>query len=205
MSVSTHQNTKSWGSNDVTGCIDSRHSITSNVRDCSTDAYLINGVMSQVYRDERTSNGGSSSRGSENLSRISPRVCEDATGNVHSGAPPPWLNASEENLFDGRLKPALGLQSGKSSRLNPKRVGAAWADRRKIELEMEKRGEIVSNNFDANWLPNFGRVWQSGSRKESMKEFEVESQNSPKVESHSETPMQLQPYLSKRMRRDGNE
>lgn len=126
---------------------------------------------------------------------------------MHSGAPPPWLDASGGSQLDVRLKPGVGMsgnivspvsKSGKSSKLNPKRVGAAWAERRKIEMEMEKRGEIVANSFDANWLPNFGRVWQSGSRKESMKEFEVESEKCLKVEGQAEI-IQLQPYISKRM------
>ncbi|KAJ7956042.1 TITAN-like protein [Quillaja saponaria] len=90
---------------------------------------------------------------------------------------------------------------GKSKKLNPKRVGAAWGEKRKIELDMEKRGEILRNEFDNNWLPNFGRVWQSGSRKESRKEFEVEKQKLLKVESQPEMPVKRQPYVSKRMRR----
>ncbi|KAK9278430.1 hypothetical protein L1049_027995 [Liquidambar formosana] len=94
---------------------------------------------------------------------------------------------------------------GKSHKLNPKRVGAAWAEKRKIELEMEKRGETVTSNCDANWLPNFGRVWQSGSRKESRKEFQMEKETLSKVESQSETSFKIQPYVSKRMRRDANE
>ena len=63
-------------------------------------------------------------------------------------------------------------------------MGVAWAQKRKIELEMEKR-EIVTNNFDVNRLPDFGRVWQSGSR--SRKEFEVENKNSLKDETHATT------------------
>jgi hypothetical protein len=57
-------------------------------------------------------------------------------------------------------------------KLNPKRVGAAWAEKRRAELEMEKEGEIVPITSDSSWLPNFGSVWQSGTRKESRKEFE---------------------------------
>ena len=114
---------------------------------------------------------------------MSSTVEKDAEGNVHSGAPPPWFVATEEKPLNGRLIPGSGssnlasspTKSGKSQKLNPKRVGAAWAEKRKIELEMEKRGEIVTSNFDVDWLPNFGRVWQSGSRKESRKEFEVEN------------------------------
>lgn len=130
---------------------------------------------------------------------------EVAAGNVHSGAPPPWLDAADGNLFNDQMELARGnidfptKGSGKSRKLNPKRVGAAWAERRKMELEREKRGEVIEDDCDANWLPNFGRVWQSGSRKESRKEFENEKQKLLKHESSSEMPLEIQPYVSKRM------
>lgn len=65
-------------------------------------------------------------------------------------------------------------------------------------MEMEKRGEIVPTKFDSNWLPDFGRVWQSGSRKESRKEFQVETNTSHKDENQAVMPIELQPYVSKR-------
>lgn len=138
----------------------------------------------------------------QNLTQITSLPREATEGNVHTGAPPPWFDATEGNQRDVRLKPEFSnfvSHSGKSSKLNPKRVGAAWAERRKKELELEKKGELVTNNFDANWLPNFGRVWQSGTRKESRKEFHKENKSSIEVESKSEKPILLQPYISKRM------
>ncbi|KAK3043252.1 hypothetical protein RJ639_002495 [Escallonia herrerae] len=157
---------------------------------------MLSSNLVQVHRDERTANSECSSQGLQNLTQISSIVCGDAIGNVHSGAPPPWLDSSEGKQLDFKRSPFN--KSRKCSKLNPKRVGAAWAERRKVELEMEKRGALAKN-FDANWLPNFGRVWQSGSRKESMKEFEVETKKSSKVETQCEMPMQLQPYVSKKM------
>lgn len=139
----------------------------------------------------------------QNLTQISSSAREDSGGNVHSGAPPPWFTASNMNVLDIKIKPGVDkLVSSnnvpvKSSKLNPKRVGAAWAERRKIELE--RRGELVHKQFDADWLPDFGRVWQSGTRKKSRKEFQVENQVSSKVENQCEKPIQLQPYVSKRM------
>lgn len=123
---------------------------------------------------------------------------------MHSGAPPPWFEATERDQLNIRLEPvstgfASSLNKSWKSKLNPKRVGAAWAERRKLEIEMEKRGEIVKSDSDPNWLPNFGRVWQSGSRKESRKEFETEKQKQPDVQSLSEMPMKILPYVSKRM------
>lgn len=142
--------------------------------------------------------------GLQNLTQISNSTPGKSKDNVHFGAPPPWFEAAEEVQINVQLKPAIGSfispnKSGKSKKLNPKRVGAAWAEKRKIELEMEKRGEIVKIDCADNWLPNFGRVWQSGSRKESRKEFEMEKQKFLKLESKSEMPVKLQPYISKRM------
>ncbi|XP_050223885.1 TITAN-like protein isoform X2 [Mercurialis annua] len=150
----------------------------------------------------------SSSKGSQHITQISALSQEKAGRNVHTGAPPPWLEASEENQLNVQLKPVSSSISSLSNKpgkkLNPNRVGAAWAERRKIEMEMEKRGEIVKSNYDTNWLPNFGRVWQSGSRKESRKEFEKDKMKLPKVESQSEVPVTIQPYISKKMRRDAS-
>lgn len=141
--------------------------------------------------------------GIQMLTRISFVPAENGGGNVHSGAPPPWFETTEGVQM--HPKPVLGdlvshsNKSGKHKKLSPKRVGAAWAEKRKIEMEMEKRGETVRNECDASWLPNFGRVWQSGSRRESRKEFEKEKQELSNVEAQPEMPIKIQPYVSKRM------
>ncbi|EEF51782.1 conserved hypothetical protein [Ricinus communis] len=145
---------------------------------------------------------------SQHMTQISTMPAKEAGINVHSGAPPPWLEATEENQLNVQLRPIsssfISLSNKPRKKLNPNRVGAAWAERRKIEMELEKRGEIVSN-YEINWLPDFGRVWQSGSRRESRKEFEKEKQKLSKVESPSDMPITIQPYISKRMRRDACE
>ncbi|KAM0937314.1 hypothetical protein DsansV1_C25g0187101 [Dioscorea sansibarensis] len=128
--------------------------------------------------------------------------------NVHTGGAPPWLLSSEEkdvNLASKRcLLDSIGsstaAQNGRSKKLNPKRVGAAWAEKRRVELELEKQGKITQKPHDANWLPNFGRVWQAGTRKESRKEFEKEKRKLFKEDQQSDTSFIVQPYLSKRMR-----
>lgn len=125
--------------------------------------------------------------------------------NVHTGALPPWLDASEKEICQLNTGPypnklaTSSTQAGKSRTLNPKRVGAAWADRRRVELEMEKRGERVPNSFDANWLPNFGRVWQEGTRRESEKEFKMEKRKFLEDNNQLDLPFKVQPYISKRM------
>ncbi|TMW90177.1 hypothetical protein EJD97_016108 [Solanum chilense] len=156
--------------------------------------------------DGRMSKGMKSSLGSPSITQISLTFQEDSLGNVHSGAPPPWFNAVEKSQLDfvsnpGRSDPFPPNQK-KKSKLNPNRVGAAWAERRRVELELESKGELVTNTFDVNWLPNFGRVWQSGTRKESRKEFQLENHKSSEVESQSQSRVQLQPYVSKRKRKD---
>ncbi|XP_059444467.1 TITAN-like protein isoform X2 [Corylus avellana] len=186
---------------------DSQHPFPFNSTRCSADGYFSN---ERVHEDEGIVKGESISQGLQNLTRVSTSNPEEARGNVHSGAPPPWFEATKGSQINVQLTPATGNlvfpnKSGKSKNLNPKRVGAAWAEKRKIELEMEKRGEIVKDDCTANWLPNFGRVWQSGSRKESRKEFEMEKQKFPELESKSEMPVKIQPYISKRMRREAAE
>ncbi|XP_062169878.1 TITAN-like protein isoform X2 [Alnus glutinosa] len=186
---------------------DSQHALLFNSAKCSADGYFSN---ERVHEDEGIVKGESISQGLQNLTRISTSSNEEARGNVHSGAPPPWFEATAGSQINVQLTPATESlmfpnKSGKSKHLNPKRVGAAWAEKRKIELEMEKRGEIVKGDCAANWLPNFGRVWQSGSRKESRKEFEMEKQNFLELGSKSEMPVKIQPYISKRMRREGAE
>lgn len=145
----------------------------------------------------------------QNFTRIA-RSTEESIENVHTGAPPPWLEMGEESVINldvskdlsmNNFDPHLG-QLQKSRKLNPKRVGAAWAEKRRIELEKERRGELVANNSDDNWLPNFGRVWQAGTRKESRREFEKEKEILFKVENVAETSIEIQPYKSKRARRD---
>ncbi|KAL8260964.1 hypothetical protein R6Q59_025013 [Mikania micrantha] len=153
----------------------------------------------QVYYEKREANGEGSSAGLQKLTQISSTIHEPSVGNVHSGAPPPWFNGTNGIHLD-----PFKMKTVKS-KLNPKRVGAAWADRRKIEMEMEKRGVLPVNRFDASWLPNFGRVWQSGSRKDSRKEFEMEAKKPVKDESKiCDLSLQLLPYISKRMRREAD-
>ncbi|OMO71643.1 hypothetical protein COLO4_28132 [Corchorus olitorius] len=201
--VGSHSCTSLWNSNDLTAGSSSQQNLYKNGI-CSVNGYLNNNG------GQSTVNGEKTSRGLQSLTQVTSVSMIDAGGNVHSGAPPPWLEATDQTLLNDHVKPALSSfnssnKSEKSRKLNPKRVGAAWAEKRKMEMEKEKRGEIVNSDCDANWLPNFGRVWQSGSRKESRKEFEIEKQKFLKVESHSETSIKIQPYISKRMRKDSGE
>ncbi|XP_071686576.1 TITAN-like protein isoform X2 [Rutidosis leptorrhynchoides] len=147
-----------------------------------------------VYSEKSEFDMEGSSAGLQKLTQISSKVSD--TGNVHSGAPPPWFDATNGVHFDPVVKTV-------KSKLNPNRVGAAWAEKRKLEMELESKGKLPVKSFDANWLPNFGRVWQSGTRKDSRKQFEEEVKKLPE-EIQSDSSLQLQPYISKRMRREDN-
>ncbi|KAL7179594.1 hypothetical protein ACSBR1_042900 [Camellia fascicularis] len=178
----TQFDTNSWGLKDLASYMDNRQSLVCNDGTCSADGYLSNRRMYQAYPDKRIVNGESSFQ-------------EEAEANVHLGAPPPWFDATEENPLNEQV--TLLLLAIRKSQLYPKQMGAAWEEKRKIE--MERKGEIVTNNFDVNWLPNLDRVWQSGSLKDSRKEFEVENKHSSRAELQSETSIKIQPYISKQM------
>ncbi|KAK9668911.1 hypothetical protein RND81_13G095400 [Saponaria officinalis] len=161
-------------------------------------------IHKAVHKNQSTTNGEASSNGYQSLTRITSAKLGDDKGNVYSGAPPPWLEGTDPTNEIGQPTSARSnsaqKNSRKTSKLNPNRVGAAWAEKRKRELEMEKRGEIIANTSGPDWLPNFGSVWQSGTRKESMKYFKKETVSVPKADSQSEAEIKLMPYISKRMR-----
>eukprot|EP00850_Spirogloea_muscicola_P001906 SM000007S20866 [mRNA] locus=s7:645410:647171:+ [translate_table: standard] len=147
-------------------------------------------------------------------------VAAPAEGNVHTGALPPWLQAgnalpdssTHSRTQAGNLKVSLSRsQKRKLAKLrNPKRVGAAWAEQRLKELARETSSERHSATPASEkleeWLPSFGRVWQSGSRLDTRKEFLKESQKQAKTsmqanEARAGFPV-VKPYVSKRQRLD---
>ncbi|XP_056146280.1 coiled-coil domain-containing protein 84 [Lampris incognitus] len=93
------------------------------------------------------------------------------SGNVHTGAVPPWLQ-------DDPLE-------GKSGSATPPEIGPSLQDFLKHK-EQEKLRKLPPNrvgaNFDhssqtdANWLPSFGRVWNSGRRWQSRHQFREEEE-----------------------------
>ncbi|KAK9720414.1 Coiled-coil domain-containing protein 84 [Basidiobolus ranarum] len=84
--------------------------------------------------------------------------------NVYTeGSVPPWLRADDEP--EGSSKSTIGpsmdiflkaKELERKAKLNPERIGAGF-DRTK------KTGKY--------WVPNFGRVWNSGTRNDTRKEF----------------------------------
>ncbi|XP_055080421.1 coiled-coil domain-containing protein 84 isoform X2 [Periophthalmus magnuspinnatus] len=94
-----------------------------------------------------------------------------SSGNVHTGALPPWLQDDDDPLEGGsgsNTQPEMGpslqgflkhKEQEKLKKLPPNRVGANFDH---------------SSRTDANWLPSFGRVWNSGRRWQSRHEFRHE-------------------------------
>ncbi|XP_055019104.1 coiled-coil domain-containing protein 84 isoform X2 [Boleophthalmus pectinirostris] len=97
-------------------------------------------------------------------------------GNVHTGALPPWLQDDDDDDDDDPLEGSSGSatqpemgpslqgflkhkEQEKLKKLPPNRVGANFDH---------------SSHTDANWLPSFGRVWNSGRRWQSRHQFRHE-------------------------------
>ncbi|XP_026198912.1 coiled-coil domain-containing protein 84 [Anabas testudineus] len=92
-----------------------------------------------------------------------------SSGNVHTGAVPPWLQDDpQEGTSGATVHPEIGpslqefhkhKEQEKLRKLPPNRVGANFDH---------------SSHTDANWLPSFGRVWNSGRRWQSRRQFRQE-------------------------------
>ncbi|XWS37115.1 hypothetical protein CRYUN_Cryun19dG0015700 [Craigia yunnanensis] len=127
-------NTSFWNSNDLTANSSSLSNLLHKNGIYSGNAYLSNVGVRQVYQIGSTVNGESCSQGLKSLTQVGSMSTVDAGGNVHSGAPPPWLEAADQTLLNDQVKPALSSfifsdKSQKSHKLNLKRVGAAWAEK----------------------------------------------------------------------------
>ncbi|XP_062341626.1 coiled-coil domain-containing protein 84 [Osmerus eperlanus] len=90
------------------------------------------------------------------------------SGNVNTGAVPPWLQKDPLDGSSGSAGQEIGpslqdfLKQKEQDRLRklpPNRVGADFDH---------------SSQTDANWLPSFGRVWNSGRRWQSRHQFREE-------------------------------
>eukprot|EP01125_Pyxidicula_operculata_P006269 TRINITY_DN2176_c0_g1_i1.p1 TRINITY_DN2176_c0_g1~~TRINITY_DN2176_c0_g1_i1.p1 ORF type:complete len:328 (-),score=99.43 TRINITY_DN2176_c0_g1_i1:66-1049(-) len=136
-------------------------------------------------RNSSSSSGDSGSSGSGGGSGVT--MDSSIIKNVYSGGPPPWLKEEEIQLYFPELTNALKIIANSKKKKNPNRVGAAWAERRKIEMmqHSNKYSTTTNNNNDnnnntnnhvetTNWLPNFGRVFNSGPRRTTALEFRFE-------------------------------
>ncbi|KAL8589042.1 hypothetical protein ACOMHN_055055 [Nucella lapillus] len=86
---------------------------------------------------------------------------EEGGGNIYTRATPPWLIEDDEENKTGEIGPtadtfAKHLQKLQKQKLPACRVGAGF--NRKVDTS-------------AQWLPDFGRVWNSGRRLNSQHQF----------------------------------
>ncbi|XP_063960234.1 centrosomal AT-AC splicing factor-like [Lytechinus pictus] len=103
------------------------------------------------------------------LTSISTNTKQASTeGNIHTGAPPPWLTADSH---DAGTSSVIGpveddfikhLKREKKKKLNPNRVGANF-------------DHLTPTNEE--WLPSFGRVWNSGRRWQSRHQYRKEKKD----------------------------
>jgi len=103
-----------------------------------------------------------------NLTRVQVPKLESGEGNVFSGAPPPWLNPDEIKLFPELAHALAEARSHNARQKNPNRIGAAWAEQKKL---LDRAGK---STVSTNWLPNFGRVFNAGPRSMTAREFRDE-------------------------------
>ncbi|XP_061184879.1 centrosomal AT-AC splicing factor-like [Saccostrea echinata] len=111
----------------------------------------------------------------DGLTFIGSHVYNSKEGNIHSGAPPPWLLSSNEESTNNEIGPTeetfkAHLEREKKKKLPANRVGANFDHQQ---------------NTDQSWLPSFGRVWSKGGRQQSKKYFQ--RQHSTKKISPSST------------------
>eukprot|EP00742_Colponemidia_sp_Colp-10_P003537 GILJ01003768.1.p1 GENE.GILJ01003768.1~~GILJ01003768.1.p1 ORF type:complete len:295 (+),score=34.32 GILJ01003768.1:122-1006(+) len=99
------------------------------------------------------------------LTSLAVPALADGQGNVHTGGRPPWLLDDEEFNQDDRHEARRGKDtSHRKRRKLSGRASASVSGRKSVSSE---------------WLPDFGRVWNAGSRSDSRKEFLSEVSTKP--------------------------
>jgi hypothetical protein len=105
------------------------------------------------------------------LTSLAPIELAPGEGNVHTGAPPPWLLDAQ-----GKLKDNVVFSNG-----TIRRVGGSDGRRKAQPKKPQKLGSDLVRTpgvvvAKADFLPNFSSLWraQSGSRLESAQEFRQE-------------------------------
>nr|CAG8585754.1 2223_t:CDS:2 [Entrophospora candida] len=111
------------------------------------------------------------------LTRIKVPPLKPGEGNVfEEGSVPPWLQDDDDMKFSGNtnkteIGPSLDAflaakKLEKKKKLNPNRVGANF-----------DRESAVGKD----WVPNFGRVWNNGTRNRSQKQYKKEMKSIEKT------------------------
>ena len=110
---------------------------------------------------------------------------------------PPWLQSDTEHDSEKStiIGPSLDafLAAKKAERLkklNPNRVGANLDRCKKFSIDilvilsimsffrysLMSNYESIAEVIDKNWVPNFGRVWNYGTRRKTRNQFKRESE-----------------------------
>ena len=93
------------------------------------------------------------------------------SGNVHTGATPPWLLGS---TVDVAAKAAAKVAAHSHARGAGTAVHGPAAKKRRVnprKLRSADVGVVPGSHVPAGWLPNFGGVWQTRSRAASQRAF----------------------------------
>ncbi|RLN88530.1 hypothetical protein BBJ28_00008136 [Nothophytophthora sp. Chile5] len=102
----------------------------------------------------------------EGLGSIAAVSWRSSVGNVHTAAVPPWMVQSEEEY----------------KQCNRREQSTPRLPSKTNDGESEKRRDIFSvlqeKEYGPDWLPNFGGVWQEGSRSKTKKAFRTASHSS---------------------------
>ncbi|XP_037516609.1 centrosomal AT-AC splicing factor isoform X1 [Rhipicephalus sanguineus] len=113
-------------------------------------------------------------------SREQRAIPQGMTGNIHTGAKPPWLYEDSEEEDEEEPTTAKRPRIGEVSKAP---IGPTMEDFQK-HLFLEKRKKLNPNRVGANfdhfsetseeWLPSFGRVWNFGRRWQSRSQYRKE-------------------------------
>ncbi|XP_067910095.1 coiled-coil domain-containing protein 84 [Heterodontus francisci] len=92
------------------------------------------------------------------------QISKPETGNIHTGATPPWLIDEDPDTTPKPIGPSYEefiqqKEKEKLKKLPPNRVGANFNH---------------LSETDDSWLPSFGRVWNDGRRWQSRHQFRLE-------------------------------
>eukprot|EP00644_Phytophthora_capsici_P018279 jgi/Phyca11/127389/e_gw1.68.69.1 len=107
-----------------------------------------------------------------------------SVGNVHTAAVPPWMVQTEEEYkqFNRREQTAPPPST--------RTIHKAERKRKDIFSELQSKSE-----YGPDWLPNFGGVWQEGSRSKTKQAFRKTSHAQPSPADKASNPLDAKKQL----------
>lgn len=91
-----------------------------------------------------------------------------SVGNVHTAAVPPWMVQTEEEYKQSNRREQTAMSP------STRTIHKAERKRKDIFSELQSKSE-----YGPDWLPNFGGVWQEGSRSKTKQAFRKTSHAHP--------------------------